>query len=43
MKKLIDLPIGLLLTLDKENPMFFDWITMNEISGAILYNGGESE
>jgi len=39
MKSLTDLPTILLTEMYNENPMFFDYLTLNQVSGGILWKG----
>jgi len=39
MKKLIDLPVGILIELQEERPFYMNWMSLNEISGGILWKG----
>jgi len=41
MQKLIDLPIGLIITLEDKNPFYINWMALNEISGGLLWNGNK--
>lgn len=40
MKRFKDLPLGILIEIQNSNPFMMEWMTLNEISGGLLWKGG---